>query len=155
MQLPHAALRVYVMGERGARRDMANADDIAEMQRLTTEAIKAGALGFTTSRTLNHRSSSGDPTPSLTAARDELVGIGKGVKDAGRGVIEMISDFKDLDEEFATLKAMTEASGSSMSISLAQGINPQGIGVIGDGREGLVVGGQGCLVLGVARQGVA
>ncbi|HIG43507.1 MAG: amidohydrolase family protein [bacterium] len=125
-QLPHAAVRVYVMGERGANRDMATGEDIAEMRRLTTEAIKAGALGFTSSRTLNHRSSSGDPTPSLTAARNELVGIGQGIKDAGRGVLEMISDFKDLDEEFASLMAMTQASGTSMTISLAQGINPQG-----------------------------
>ena len=125
-QLPHAALRVYVMGERGANRDMANPDDIMQMQRLTTEAIKAGALGFTSSRTLNHRSSTGDPTPSLTAAREELIAIGRGVRDAGQGVLEMISDFKDIEEEFGTLMAMTEASGSSMTISLAQGINPQG-----------------------------
>jgi N-acyl-D-aspartate/D-glutamate deacylase len=125
-QLPHAALRVYVMGERGARRDPATPEDIAEMRRLTTEAMKAGALGFTSSRTLNHRSSKGDSTPSLTAARDELVGIGAGVGDAGSGVLEMISDFKGLDEEFETLKAMTDASGGSMTISLAQGINPQG-----------------------------
>ena len=125
-QLPHAALRVYVMGERGANREEATSDDIAEMRRLTTEAIKSGALGFSSSRTLNHRSSTGDPTPSLTAAREELIGIGHGVGDAGQGVLEMISDFKGLEDEFETLKAMTEASGSSMSISLAQGINPQG-----------------------------
>ncbi len=125
-QLPHAALRIYVMGERGANREKATPEDIAQMRRLTTEAIKSGALGFSSSRTLNHRSSTGDPTPSLTAARDELVGIGQGVGDAGRGVLEMISDFQGLDEEFETLKAMTAASGSSMTISLAQGLNPQG-----------------------------
>lgn len=125
-QLPHAALRVYVMGERGANRDKANADDIAEMRRLTGEAIKSGALGFSSSRTLNHRSSSGDPTPSLTAAREELVGIGLGVKDAGRGVLEMISDFSELDMEFETIMAMVEQSGAPMTISLAQGLNPNG-----------------------------
>ncbi len=125
-QLPHAALRVYVMGERGANREQATADDVAKMKRLTTEAITAGALGFTSSRTLNHRSSTGAPTPSLTAAREELIGIGEGVKDAGRGVLEMISDFKSLDDEFSILQEMTEAAGTSMTISLAQGINPQG-----------------------------
>jgi N-acyl-D-aspartate/D-glutamate deacylase len=125
-QLPHAALRVYVMGERGANREQATTEDIAEMKRLTTEAIEAGALGFTSSRTLNHRSSKGDPTPSLTAARDELLGIGEGVKDAGQGVLEMISDFKGLDEEFDILQEMTRVAGTSMTISLAQGINPQG-----------------------------
>ena len=125
-QLPHAALRVYVMGERGANREQATAEDVAEMKRLTTEAIEAGALGFTSSRTLNHRSSRGDPTPSLTAARDELIGIGEGVKDAGQGVLEMISDFKGLDDEFDILQEMTRVAGTSMTISLAQGINPQG-----------------------------
>lgn len=125
-QLPHAALRVYVMGERGANREKAGAEDIAEMRRLTSEAIRSGALGFSSSRTLNHRSSSGDPTPSLTAAREELVGIGLGVKDAGSGVLEMISDFEQLDEEFSTIMAMVEQSGAPMTISLAQGLSPHG-----------------------------
>ncbi len=146
-QLPHAALRVYVMGERGANREAATVDDIAEMRRLTSQALKAGALGFTSSRTLNHRSSTGDPTPSLTAAYDELMGIGLGVKDAGTGVLEMISDFKGLDEEFNTLKDMTRASGSSMTISLAQGLSPHGwkkllARIDGANAEGIVMKGQ-------------
>lgn len=125
-QLPHGALRVYVMGQRGADREPATAEDIAEMRRLTTEAIKAGALGFSSSRTLNHRSSKGAPTPSLQAELDELLGIAAGLQEAGTGVFEMISDFGDIDEEFAMLKQMVAASGRPMSISLAQGLNPDG-----------------------------
>ena len=66
-QLPHAALLVYVMGQRGADREPATAEDIAEMHRLTEQAIRAGALGFTSSRTLNHRIVRGEPTPTLQA----------------------------------------------------------------------------------------
>ena len=125
-QLPHGALRVYVMGQRGADREPATPDDIAQMRRLTTEAIRAGALGFTSSRTLNHRSSRGEPTPSLKAELDELRGIALGMKDAGRGVMEFISDFDDLDEEFGFLRTMVSESGRPMSISLAQGLSPHG-----------------------------
>ncbi len=125
-QLPHAALRVYVMGQRGADREPATADDIAEMRRLTAEAIRAGAMGFSSSRTLNHRSSKGAPTPSLTAEIDEMVGIANGLKDAGGGVMEMISDFGDLASEFNLLEDMVATSGRPMSISLAQGLSPNG-----------------------------
>jgi len=146
-QLPHGALRVYVMGQRGADREPATAQDIAEMRRLTTDAIKAGALGFSSSRTLNHRSSTGAPTPSLQAELDELLGIAAGLKDAGTGVFEMISDFDDIDEEFAMFKQMVAVSGRPMSISLAQGLNPDGwrklLGMIEQASDsGLVMRGQ-------------
>ena len=146
-QLPHGALRVYVMGQRGADREPATAEDIAEMRRLTTDAIKAGALGFSSSRTLNHRSSTGAPTPSLQAELDELLGIAAGLKDAGTGVFEMISDFGDIDEEFAMLRQMVAASGRPMSISLAQGLNPDGwrklLGMIEEASDsGLTMRGQ-------------
>src|SRR5471030_3080876 len=74
-QLPHAAVRVFVMGERGANREPATEADIAAMARIAKGAAEAGALGFTTSRTLNHRTSDGQPTPTLTAGEDELTGI--------------------------------------------------------------------------------
>ena len=125
-QMPHGALRVYVMGQRGADREEATEDDIKQMRWLTTEALKAGALGFSSSRTLNHRSSTGDPTPSLTAERAELMGIAAGVRDAGTGVIELISDFETLDAEFELLETMARESTRPMSISLAQGISPHG-----------------------------
>jgi N-acyl-D-aspartate/D-glutamate deacylase len=119
-QLPHGALRLYVMGERGAQRDAATPEEIAEMGRLAREAVEAGALGFTTSRTLNHRTKSGDCTPTLTAEGAELVGIARAIGASGKGVLQLISDFADLDVEFARVRAMSEESGRPLSVSLTQ-----------------------------------
>lgn len=116
-QVPHGAVRLYVMGERGARGEAATADDIVEMARIAREAIDAGALGFTTSRTTNHRTSRGEPTPTLMAEEDELLGIALAV--AGRGVFEVVSDFTDLEREFATMRRIVSESGCPMSISVA------------------------------------
>jgi N-acyl-D-aspartate/D-glutamate deacylase len=121
-QLPHGALRVYVMGERGAKLEPATEADIAQMRALTAEAMRAGAIGFSTSRTLNHRTVKGDPTPSLRATQAELMGIARGMKDAGSGVIELISDFDNPDPvtEFAMLRSLVVESGRPLSLSLAQ-----------------------------------
>ena len=121
-QLPHGALRVFVMGERGAKLEAATPDDIAEMRTLTEEAMRAGALGFSTSRTLNHRTVTGDPTPSLRATEAELTGIAQGIRAAGKGVFEMISDFDtpDQETEFAMLRRLVAVAGAPMSISLGQ-----------------------------------
>ena len=121
-QLPHGALRVFVMGERGANLEPATPAEIGEMRALTAEAMRAGAIGFSTSRTINHRTVTGDPTPSLRATEAELMGIAMGIKDAGSGVIEMISDFDTPDQasEFAMIRRLIEASGRPLSLSLAQ-----------------------------------
>ena len=119
-QLPHGALRLYVMGERGANRERATADDIAAMSRLTEEGIRAGALGFTTSRTKNHRTSTGAYTPSLTASHDELIGIAEGVGRAGTGVLQMVSDLDPFEDELALYEEMLVASGRPLSLSVAQ-----------------------------------
>ncbi len=123
-QLPHGALRVYVMGERGAKLEPATDEDIAQMRVLAADAMRAGALGFSTSRTLNHKTVKGDPTPSLKATEAELHGIAMGLKDAGSGVIEMISDFNqpDLDTEFGMIRRLVEESGRPLTMSLAQGL---------------------------------
>jgi N-acyl-D-aspartate/D-glutamate deacylase len=123
-QLPHAALRVYVMGERGANREPASAADIEAMAAIAEVAVGAGALGFSTSRTLNHRTSDGQPTPTLSAGEDELTGIALGLAradgGAGQGVLQFVSDFAEPDAEFAMLRRIVERSGRPLSFSLVQ-----------------------------------
>jgi N-acyl-D-aspartate/D-glutamate deacylase len=121
-QLPHAPLRVFVMGERACRLELATAEDMARMYELTVGAIKAGAIGFSTSRSLFHKSAKGDPTPSLRASEEELLAIGRGVADAGGGVLEIAPDWskQDRDREFAMLRRIVQQTGVSMSFSISQ-----------------------------------
>jgi len=120
-QLPHAALRVYVMGQRGADREPATPADIAAMAAIARRAVEAGALGFSTSRTLNHRTSDGQPTPTLTAGEDELTGIALGLAAAGKGVLQLVSDFfPDGPAELSMLRRIVERSGRPLSFSLVQ-----------------------------------
>ncbi len=88
-QVPHGAVRAYVMGERGARNEGANPEDIREMAAIVKEGIAAGALGFSTSRTLAHRAIDGEPVPGTFAAEDELFGIGQALKELGTGIYEV------------------------------------------------------------------
>lgn len=119
-QLPHAAMRVHVMGTRGVDREPANAQDIEQMSAIAEAAAQAGGFGFTTSRTLNHRSSTGDPTPTLKAGEDELLGIAMGLARAGKGVLQVVSDFADGIEELQMLFRVARQSGRPLSISIAQ-----------------------------------
>ena len=120
-QVPHGALRAYVMGERGADHTaVPTPAEIREMGRLAREAIEAGAVGFTSSRTRNHRTRDGEPTPSLTATEEELLGIAQAVGESGQGVFQMVADFAQMHEEFALLRRMVEVSGRPMSIAVAQ-----------------------------------
>ena len=88
-QVPHGAVRAYVMGDRGARNEDANPEDIQEMAAIVKEGLQAGALGFTTSRTLAHRAIDGEPVPGTFAAEDELFGIGQALKELGTGIYEV------------------------------------------------------------------
>jgi len=120
-QVPHGALRAYVMGERGADHTVRpSGDEIAAMGRLAREAIGAGAFGFSSSRTRNHRTRDGDPTPSLTAGPEEMLGIAREIGRGGRGVLQIVADFADVEAEFGLMREMVEVSGRPMSISIAQ-----------------------------------
>jgi N-acyl-D-amino-acid deacylase len=121
-QVPHAPLRVFVMGRRGVDREPATAADMAAMASLVEEGLSAGALGFTTSRSLFHRTSDGTLTPTITAAEEELAAIARAMGRAGRGVIQLLDDFQDStadgSTEFAMLRRLVELSGRPLSFTL-------------------------------------
>ena len=121
-QVPHAPLRVFVMGRRGVDREPANASDMAEMAKLVQEGLDAGALGFSTSRSLFHRTPDGALTPTITAGEEELAAIARGMRRAGKGVIQLLDDFADTTgegaTEFAMLRRLVELSGRPLSFTL-------------------------------------
>jgi N-acyl-D-aspartate/D-glutamate deacylase len=120
-QAPHSAIRVYVMGERGARREAATSEDLAKMRAVTAEAVRAGALGVSTSRNLLHRTKAGELAPSLHSDEEELIALAGGLKDAGAGVYQIIPDIVgDAREEFGLMRRIAEASGRPLSFSLLQ-----------------------------------
>ena len=90
--LPHSPLRVYVMGQRGADREPATAEDLAKMRTLAKEAMEVGALGFASSRLTIHKTESGSPIPSYDAAREEIEEIARGVVDGGGGLLQFVPD---------------------------------------------------------------
>jgi N-acyl-D-aspartate/D-glutamate deacylase len=110
-QIPHHPLRVFVMGDRGINREAATPDDIAEMRRLTEAALRAGAFGFTTSRTYSHKTNSGDLVPGHFAEEAELYGIGQAMAKVGSGAFGMNSDFVDEEAEFAWMTRLSNETG--------------------------------------------
>jgi N-acyl-D-amino-acid deacylase len=118
-QLPHSALRVYVMGERASDRN-ATAADLAAMRALTREAVDAGALGVTTSRIYAHRTRAGDPAPSLNSGEAELLQIASGLRDANKGVFQLVpATDQDPLVEFALICKIAAAAGRPVSFTLA------------------------------------
>lgn len=119
-QIPHGALRAYVMGDRGADNSAATAEDIAEMSKLTEEALTAGAVGFSTTRTVLHRAKDGELAAGTTAEVDELLGIGEALGRAGTGVFEVASDLFDLEGEFAWMTEISKTTGRPLSFGCLQ-----------------------------------
>jgi N-acyl-D-aspartate/D-glutamate deacylase len=119
--VPHAPVRVYVMGQRGADREPASADDLQRMAQIVREAVAAGAMGFSTSRTFFHRSSDGKSTPSFEAAEHELMALAGALRDAGTGAMQLITDFDAPEDVFALLRRLVARAGRPLSVSLLEG----------------------------------
>jgi len=119
-QIPHAPLRVYAMGQRGLDREPATPDDMQRMKGLVAEAVRAGALGIATSRSLNHRASDRHLMPNVSAAEGELVALGEGVREGGTGTFQAITDFYEPDSDFSLLRRVVERTGLPMSFTLLE-----------------------------------
>jgi N-acyl-D-aspartate/D-glutamate deacylase len=128
-QVPHGAVRAYVMGERGARNEPATPDDIEAMAALVRQGIEAGALGFSTSRTLAHRAIDGEPVPGTFAAEEELFGIGRVLGELGAGVFELAAagalgeDLAAPEREVAWMRRLAKETSRPVSFALNQNNN--------------------------------
>ena len=120
-QIPHSALRVYVMGERAVRKEAPTADDLAQMRGLVAEGIRAGGFGVTTSRNVMHRTRAGDLAPSLYSDVDELCALADGLGDADAGVFQIIpAPAEPAEVEFPILRQIAEHSGRPVSFTLLE-----------------------------------
>lgn len=126
-QLPHNPLRVYVMGERGASYEAPTADDLAQMRALTAQALRAGAVGVTTTRNIAHRFRDGRPVPSFSTEEEEILALAQGMRDAGSGVFEILGDSRrTTDEQLGLLRDIAETSGRPVSFTLVQAVDKPG-----------------------------
>lgn len=116
--VPHAALRVYVMGDRGVEREPANPDDIERMCALLDEAIEAGAVGIGTSRTLFHRSSDGKAIPTLDASEAELFGLAETLGKRGSGVFQIVEDLHLPGADLSLIRKLAERSGRPVTFTI-------------------------------------
>ncbi len=119
-QVPHGAVRAYVMGERGARNEPATDVDIARMADIVENGLRAGALGVSTSRTIIHRATDGEVVPGTWATHEELLGLGMACKRAGHGVFEMASDLNPAWDEFGWMSRLSKDSGLPVTFALLQ-----------------------------------
>ena len=125
-QVPHGAVRAYVMGERGARNEPATPEDIEAMAAIVRDGIRAGALGFSTSRTIMHRAVDGEPVPGTFAAEDELFGIGRVLGELGAGLFELApagvmgEDLGAPEREVAWMRRLSATIDRPVSFGLSQ-----------------------------------
>jgi N-acyl-D-aspartate/D-glutamate deacylase len=118
-QIPHSPLRVYVMGERGANLEPPTLEDLVEMRRCVSEAVKAGALGVASSRNLFHRFRSGELAPSVTTELDEVLALAEGLKDAGAGVFQCNPNLdNDAETELKVFRTIAQQTGRPVTFSL-------------------------------------
>ena len=118
-QIPHSPLRVFVMGERGANLEPPTLEDLVEMRRCVTEAVKAGALGVASSRNLFHRFRSGELAPSVTTELDEVLALAEGLKDAGAGTFQCNPNLdNDAEVELKIFRTIAEQAGVPVTFSL-------------------------------------
>lgn len=146
--VPHAPLRVYVMGQRGADREAATPADIAEMCRLLEQALDLGALGIATSRSLFHRSSDGKAIPTYQAAQAELLAFAEVLRAKGKGVFQIVEDIHVPGASLGAMCELARASGRPLTFSIGTGnTGPYGYPRLLDelaaaNAEGLVMKGQ-------------
>jgi N-acyl-D-aspartate/D-glutamate deacylase len=120
-QIAHGPLRGYVMGDRGAANETATADDIEQMSKLVESALRAGALGFSTSRTPLHRSKDGELVPGTTANEHELLGIAGAMKRVGHGVFQFAPEHAKVPvEEWSWMRKLAQTTGATVSVNLSQ-----------------------------------
>ena len=126
VQVPHDPLRMYVMKERALAHEAATPEDINQMRSLLREALEAGAVGFSTGRSDNHRTSEGKETPAAEASHAELTGLAQAFKGLSHGVVQMVSDYNllkgpaEFEAEFDLVEAIAKASGKSLSLTWLQ-----------------------------------
>ncbi len=120
--VPHGAVRAYVLGEREKPGAVPTADDIHKMAEIVEEGVRAGALGFSTSRTVIHKSVDGEVVPGTTATAEELIEIGRAMGRAGHGVFEMASDMKREWDEFGWMGALSRETGLPVTYAALQSI---------------------------------